>query len=291
MGFYDIAARLGWPAADNFLRHAHRRRALEDLPYAGGDAHRKRRLDLFLPPDGVRADRAALFVHGGAWKAQDRKLLRGMSGLYGNVGLALAARGIATAVMGYRQPPEGDARSAIEDVLAALGWMREGGREHGFESDRLLLVGHSAGGHLAALVALDARHGHEKLEACVSLAGFYDASRLVAALPVLAAARARNHFRAPDDGDVAAEWSPERWLPRSGPPFVLLVGGREPAPLRAEHDAMSAALARGSMPYRAETIDGLGHMGLALEMGRRHDRVTPRLLSLVEAVRLRRGDA
>lgn len=116
------------------------------VPY-GPDA--RHRLDVFTPvgrPDGP----IVLFLYGGAWTSGDRAT-------YEFVGTALAARGITTVVADYRLFPQVRFPGFVEDAARAYGWVdrhlaREGGRRR-----PVWLMGHSAGAHIAAMLAVDPR--------------------------------------------------------------------------------------------------------------------------------------
>ncbi len=109
------------------------------------DGHPRHRLDVFPPksPGPV-----VLFVHGGYWVSGDR-------GLYAPLGRALASRGVLAVIPSYRLAPETNIDGILADVLAALAWTETHARDHGGDPERLYLMGHSAGGHVAALLASD----------------------------------------------------------------------------------------------------------------------------------------
>ena len=87
------------------------------------------------------------FVHGGGWATGHHfgPLRRAHS---------LAARGYVTASLTYRLADEGPWPTALEDTKCAVRWLRAHAHELGGDPDRIVLFGESAGGHLAALVAL-----------------------------------------------------------------------------------------------------------------------------------------
>ena len=66
-----------------------------DLTYRAGSTHAKQQLDLYLPTHTREPFRFVVFVHGGIWKAQDRRFFQPPTGLYGAVGLSLAHQGSA----------------------------------------------------------------------------------------------------------------------------------------------------------------------------------------------------
>jgi acetyl esterase/lipase len=114
-----------------------------------------------------------LFVHGGAWRSGDRSL-------YGPVGQRFARDGILTVIPSYRLAPKSPWPAQAEDTAAALAWTVRHIAEHGGDTNRIFLGGHSAGGHLSSLLTFNARylqpHGLSAglLRGVISLSGVYD---------------------------------------------------------------------------------------------------------------------
>lgn len=115
------------------------------------DQNPKHRLDLFLPTNREKIP-LVLFIHGGFWRNQDKTYLRPFTGLYHNVGIALSKRGIACAVINYRLFPETKLNGQLKDIESAIEWVEKNVEK--FRFDRIYLMGHSAGGHLALLIDL-----------------------------------------------------------------------------------------------------------------------------------------
>lgn len=107
-------------------------------------------LDIYLPGEGYRGSQL-VFLHGGGWHS-------GSKDEYAYLGAAMAAYGVTCAVVGYRLYPQVRYPVFIEDVAHALSWLRRDGLRYGFTSAPLYLMGHSAGAHIACMVALDERY-------------------------------------------------------------------------------------------------------------------------------------
>jgi acetyl esterase/lipase len=125
---------------------------IRDVSYADGpdaDAHRHR-LDLFLPR-GKQDFPVVFLVHGGAWMLGDNRCC----GLYSSIGEFLASQGIAAVLPNYRLSPGVKHPEHIRDVARAFAWAQRHIAEYGGRPDRMIVLGHSAGGHLAALLATD----------------------------------------------------------------------------------------------------------------------------------------
>jgi acetyl esterase/lipase len=148
--------------------------ARPDLAYTEGqeaDAN-KHKLDLYLPKDKKLAP-VFVFVHGGAWRSGDRAQ-------YLPLGNRFAREGILTVVPSYRLAPKNPHPAQIEDVAAAFAWTVRHIAGYGGDTNRIYVGGHSAGGHLAALLTLDPKYlkAHQlspkNIRGTIALSGVYD---------------------------------------------------------------------------------------------------------------------
>lgn len=110
-------------------------------------------LDLYVPRD-KKDFPVVVLVHGGAWLMGDNRCC----GLYSSVGEFLASRGIGAVLPNYRLSPGVKHPEHIKDVARAFAWTKKNIAKYGGDPDRLFLVGHSAGGHLVALLATQEKY-------------------------------------------------------------------------------------------------------------------------------------
>ena len=167
-------------------RDAGARRVARDIAY-GDDV--RQRMDVYAP-SAPGSYPTLVFFYGGGWDSGSRDV-------YGWAAQALAAQGFVVALPDYRVVPQVVFPAFIEDAAAATAKAAEIAGAHGGDPERLGVLGHSAGGHLAMMIALDRRYmeavgGPGLIKAAAGLAGPYDF------LPFDVAA-SRNAFgRAPD---------------------------------------------------------------------------------------------
>jgi arylformamidase len=114
----------------------------------GPDA--KERLDIYAPRDAKRAA-VVMFVHGGEWTKGDKADV-GFKPKFFN------EHDIVFISINYRLSPAVQHPAHVADVAAAVRWVRDHAADFGGAPDKVVLMGHSAGCHLATLVALDPRH-------------------------------------------------------------------------------------------------------------------------------------
>ena len=135
----------------------------------------RQKLDLYTPttlapPGGWPV---VVFFYGGSWNSGERTEYR-------FVGTALAAKGVLTLVADYRLYPEVRYPEFLRDSALALRWGLTEAKRLGGDPKRVFVMGHSAGGYNAAMLALDARwlaetgHAPTELAGWIGLAGPYD---------------------------------------------------------------------------------------------------------------------
>jgi acetyl esterase/lipase len=147
-----------------------------DIAYAS-EAGRRQQLDVYTPRDGAKDAPVLLQIHGGAWVIGDK----GQQAL--PLLTHLAARGWVCVAANYRLSPKATFPDQLVDLKRAIAWIRAHAAEYGGDPRFLAVTGGSAGGHLAAMVALTANDpeyqpGFEdadtSVSACVPFYGVYD---------------------------------------------------------------------------------------------------------------------
>lgn len=106
------------------------------------------RYDLYLPTPGGPAP-LILMVHGGGWSRGDKE----MSRVIDNKLAHWLPRGIALASTNYRMQPKAPPLEQARDVACALAHLQRRAQSLGLDADNVVLIGHSAGAHLIALLA------------------------------------------------------------------------------------------------------------------------------------------
>jgi len=119
---------------------------LRDVPYAN-DKNPAHTLDLYVPQGGpiLTGRPLVIWIHGGAWKEGDKR--RSPAPLLTNYGYVSAS-------INYRFAKEAISPAQVQDCELALAWLRKHSRDFGINPKRIGVWGHSAGGHLAAMVGV-----------------------------------------------------------------------------------------------------------------------------------------
>lgn len=123
------------------------------VEYANYVGYRPLQLDLYLHEDRAVSRPLVIWVHGGGWSRGDAR----QSGAFTNwpaVLAMLAGRGYVVASVDYRLSGEAKFPAQVQDVKAAIRFLRSKASEYGIDSSRVYLWGGSAGGHLAGLATV-----------------------------------------------------------------------------------------------------------------------------------------
>jgi arylformamidase len=157
----DIFAR--WERDSAFVRRT--TKCEVDLPY-GPDA--RHRIDLFPAQD---ARGTLVFIHGGYWRSLDKSMFSWLAAPW-------VAAGINVALPNYRLVPNVRIEDVVSDAIAAANWLFREGPAHGIAVDRVVLSGHSAGGHLAAAIFAAPREAlqfePQRIAGGVPISGVFD---------------------------------------------------------------------------------------------------------------------
>jgi pectinesterase len=133
----ERATRWGYPAP----------RVVHDLIYVGY-GERQLKLDVYRPPKSLEAGAVPgiIVVRGGAFHQGDKVF-------FGYIAGALAMEGFVAASIEYRTSDEAKFPAAVQDLKAAVRWMRAHAADYGVNPDAIGAIGGSAGAHLVAMLA------------------------------------------------------------------------------------------------------------------------------------------
>ncbi len=239
-------------------------------------------LDIYAPRDG-KAMPVVLFLHGGGWTRGDRKEVGAQPRLFNDNGIVLVS-------VDYRLSPAAVHPAHVDDVASAIAWVHANIAKYGGDPDRIIVMGHSAGSHLAALVATDPgpleRAGLKlsNLAGAISLDGsaFDIPDRILKGGEKLA----QNCVRAfgPDPA-VQADASPINHIHKDAgiPPFLLIYvreGSLNHIQSQATCERLLAVGNRAEMRH----VEGKTHASLHHDLGTDNNPAGPLIVQFVRSV-------
>jgi arylformamidase len=264
-----ILSRWSRDGADAVRRLA----CLLDLPYG---EHASERLDFFparvssrgaLPP-------LLIFMHGGWWRSLDKRDFAWLAAPW-------QARGVSVALPNYALCPAVSLRDIVQQTCAAVAWLYGRAGRYEFDPQRIHIAGHSAGGHLAAMM-LAARWPQwgrqlpaDLIKSAMAVSGLFELA------PVRKASFVNQDLQL-NEADCAA-LSPARLPPATDAPLIVATGALESAAFFEQQDLMLKAwkgVARGPILLEGDNhftaCDRLAEPGhplfeaLAAEIARPH---------------------
>ncbi len=190
----------------------------EDAFHQSYGSHLAQRLDVIVPEDrGTEALPILVFFHGGAWSHGDKLLYRGFA-------KAVAREGFVVVTPNYRKFPFARYPEFMHDAAESVSWIAKHADRFGGDPSRILLGGHSAGGHMAVLLALEPRFLSSVGVPSTSIRG------VVGLAPPLALDEKRWQLLEPIFGQDCAPEIVRPALLSDGdhPPIFLTAGGLDP---------------------------------------------------------------
>lgn len=219
-----------------------------DIAY--GDDPRQQ-LDVYVPDDKAAGAPVVVFFYGGSWQAGNK------SG-YRFVGQALASRGFIAVLPDYRLYPPTTFPGFVNDGAKAVAWAQQHAADYGGDASHLFVSGHSAGAHIAGMLAIDGRYLADAGSSIDALSGFIGMSGPYDFLPI-------------KDPALQAIFAPRAEWPRTQP--IHFVDGDEPPMLLMHGDADETVYPKNSRNLaqkineaggaaELKTYPGVTHVGM-----------------------------
>jgi acetyl esterase/lipase len=269
------------------VSNAQAQRVTRDIPYAA--AHERQVLDVYAP-DGAKNLPVVFWIHGGGWQTGDKSMVALKPKAFMDAGFVFVS-------INHRLLPAVDIGTIFRDVASALGWVHKNIAAHGGDPARLLVMGHSSGGQLAALICVDDRYAKAEgvplttIKGCVPVdADTFD----VPAIIEVAETRARaHHLPLPTNGHRQKfgndpvkhrDFSTVTHVAKAKgiPPFLILhIGGNPDTGAQARR--LSAVLQAAGISAKVVVGREATHGSLNDNLGAADDPITRELFAFVAA--------
>lgn len=226
-------------------------RLAPDIAYGELD---RQTLDMYMPHTSVDASPVVVFFYGGGWR-------KGAKKNYEFVASSLTEAGYVVVIPDYRVFPDVVFPAFVEDGAQAVAWVLNNADDYNADPDRVFLMGHSAGAHIAALLSLDqhylAEHGIEpdRIRALIGLSGPYDF------LPI------ESGFLLdvfPEESRPASQ--PVNFVTAAAPPTLLIHGSDDDVVDPANSESLAARLTELGVDVSIRLYDGAGHAKIAVAL-------------------------
>ncbi len=242
------------------------REAVIDLAYGRGE---RETLDLFR---GATGGPLLVYIHGGYWQRGDKDMYSFLAG-------AFMDAGINVAIINYTLTPACRIGDIAAQVRRCLAWLWRHGRDLGFDRERLSVMGHSAGGHLTAMMmatdwpAFDCALPQDLVRAALPISGIFELEPLV-----------HTSINAGPRMDVAEarRASPLFMEIRCNAPHLVIAGGRETPEFIRQSDAYCDRFRTPQRTMERYDVPGENHFGELERLAESTSEVFARALKLVD---------
>jgi len=244
--------------------------AYENIPYAN-DTLKKHLLDIYIPPVKKLTYPLIVWIHGGAWMSNDKYA---DMGYMTNTIKAFIDSGYAVASIDYRYSTTAPFPAQIQDCNQALEFLYQNGPQYNIDIDHIALIGFSAGGHLASLLALSNNNNvkafyHHRKEPNFKInlvLDFYGPSDFLTLK-----GNDNNDPKNPinlllgatvaDRPDLAKIASPITYVDKDDPPFLIVQGEKDQSVNPDQSIALSKKLTEAGVKNELIIVPGAPHFG------------------------------
>lgn len=239
-----------------------------DLAYAE-EAHERQKLDLYIPDEGERLP-LIIWVHGGAFLAGDKA---------DHVPAEYLDAGYAVASLNYRLSHDDLFPAQVEDVKAAVRWLRANAETYRLDPDRFAAWGSSAGGHLVAMLGTTGDDDtfdigehldiSSRVQAVVDYFGPTDFLQMDSQR--IPDGMVHDHANSPEskllggpiqeEKELARQANPITYVTQKDPPFLIIHGDQDPLVPHGQSVLLHEALEQAGVPVTFYTVEDAGHGG------------------------------
>ena len=205
------------------------------------------RLDLYRPAHAAAPVPVIVFWYGGSWTQGRRQDYR-------FVGAALAGLGYLVVIPDYRHYPQVRFPTFLADAADAVAWVERNAARYGGDPHRIVLMGHSAGAHMAAMIALNPAYLRaagadlKDIRGLIGLSGPYELTPNDATLNAI--------FAAPY---TPRDWQVLRFVTPGAPASLLIHGAADEVVWPRNSERLAAALRAVGAPVTLKIYPGRGH--------------------------------
>ena len=217
--------------------------------------HRRQKLDIYEPLIEENKDIIIMFIYGGSWRSGERSNYRFIAQRF-------VSQGYTTIVPDYRLYPEIQFPAFVDDIAKAIVWTHRR-YEQKNNPPKIILVGHSAGAHIAALLALDNRYlkragaSTKIISGWVSLAGphAFNPLKTKSTKPIF------NNFASNIEQN-----KPTTFARSEAPPGLLLHGKKDTIVYERNSTLLASAIKTKNGRITLRAIDDVGHIEILLSI-------------------------
>lgn len=261
LSIYSVSAQ----TSANLLQIADRYWMSPDIVY-GSANNTPLKLDVWYPRDNPNPTATLVYIHGGGW------IFGSKEGSVYQV-LPYLEKGWRVVNVEYRMASNSLAPAAVEDTRCALRWVFRNAKQYNFDTSKIVLTGHSAGGHLSLITGMlpdktpldnrcyaDEKYGDVKMKvaAIVNWFGITDVN------DIIQGENLKNYGvmwmgSLPNAGEIAKQVSPLSYVRSDSPPIITMHGDKDDVVPYSHATRLRDALDKAKVPNKLVTVKDGGH--------------------------------
>lgn len=236
----------------------------KDIDYGQEQGKVSNQLNIYYPADTSVKKGVVVFIHGGSWSS-------GKKETYWWLGRNLARKGLVAVMINYGLAPNQQYAKMAQDCAAAVTWVSKHISPYGGNPERIFLMGHSAGGHLAELINADLEY--------LKTAGFKgeikgvilnDAFGLDMNEYLSKAEHDDNYYNFlrtfSESPEVWTKASPLNYVQQIKNPHLIFYGGKTYPAIQLQSERIQKQLTEQQVPSTIHVIEGKKHVGMISQM-------------------------
>jgi len=235
-----------------------------DVPYSLVDKGEFNKLDIYYPKIKGNSKDVLIFIHGGSWRSGNKKK-------YWWLGRNFARKNTVTVIINYPLSPKSQYQEMAFECAEAVNWVQKNIGLYGGDPSRIFLMGHSAGGHLAALINQDTRYFNKigiknPVKGVILNDAFgLDMYQYITSDP--------NGIQVPDfiqtfttNPEVWKEASPINYLSKPSNPYLIFTGQKTFNAIKLQSPLFYNKIKQGQKTSKLIEIKGKKHVGMITQM-------------------------
>lgn len=251
-----------------------------NIPYKGQEQNVRNLLDVYYPKKTDSSKDVLVFIHGGSWDS-------GKKDTYWWLGRNMAQKNVVSVIINYRLSPEAQFEKMAFDCADAVKWVKDSIAQFGGNPDRIFVMGHSAGGHLAALINNDVRFFNRigipnPIRAVILNDGF--GMDMFEYLNVAENNKQTESFKNTFSTDVNLwkKGSPLFYLENVQNPYLIFVGENTYPAIKLQSDRLHKELTKANKRSEITIIDGKKHIGMIAQMIFKRNKMYTMILNFMD---------
>lgn len=253
----------------------------KNIIYTADSDYDKRKHLLDVYPSDQKGSDVLIFIHGGGWTG-------GSKDLYTKLGNNFSKKGITTVINNYRLAPDANFEEMALDCAAVVHWVFQNILKFNGNNKRIFIMGHSAGGHLAALISLNPEFlksvgTTDVIQGCILIDAFgLNAKDFIEAHQKIYIEQIKLIFT--ENPENWQRGSPSEFLKENNIPLLIFTGDRTHDVLMHDNQIFATRLSELKKNFVHKILPDKSHMQMILQLEDQHNDLYPEIIEFMKQI-------